>query len=398
MPRRITGAFKTRIIGALIICVVVAIDVCLCGCGRTGELKVAWKVPGVYTSAIKVVNNTLIVSEDADGGGRFSAFELTSGRLIWSEYYHGVDATRYPSFKTHDNEVFAPMVCSNDQRRCLIADIDARTGKKLKEFEIWTLDSLGDPRSPEDRVKNFGIRWITNFDVNDKYIVVTAWNGKVKTVDRLSGAAMWEIAAPNENLFTVTSNDLFYVDGTKVVALRLESGQKVWERRLDTSGAPFYAQDLVMTTAGDSEDLYAMDAKSGKEVWVNKNKKDGWEGVNQAAAYDGRLVLANYGSPLLGLICLDLATGKQLWSFNTHSPYKELDGFQLSVPLIVGGIVCFGCNTDGYLYALDLETGRLLKKHYLGRGSSVLSTDGKCVYVGDPNGDVYKFQKIRKSR
>src|SRR5262245_12642499 len=101
---------------------------------------------------------------------------------------------------------------------------------------------------------------------------------------------------------------------------------------------------------------YALDATTGSVLWEFGIDPD-----------DGRKVLPLFSSPVFAdgklyfgegyhedqdskLYCLDAATGKKLWAFQTTSHTE-------STPAVADGRVLFGAGDDG-LYCLDATTGR----------------------------------------
>jgi glucose dehydrogenase len=61
------------------------------------------------------------------------------------------------------------------------------------------------------------------------------------------------------------------------------------------------------------------------------------------------------------LYAYSLATGQPIWSFTTFSFYAPIQ----STPTVVNGVVYFGRN-DGYCYAVEAQTGKLLWSRQLG--------------------------------
>ncbi|MFO0877952.1 MAG: PQQ-binding-like beta-propeller repeat protein [Gemmataceae bacterium] len=96
---------------------------------------------------------------------------------------------------------------------------------------------------------------------------------------------------------------------------------------------------LIVNASVESQKLYALDAKTGKEVWTLSGIRESWNTPILARAGDKtELVLAIFGK-ILGV---DPATGKQLWSCATDIPWYM-------VPSLVAH--------DGVVYAIGGRPG-----------------------------------------
>jgi outer membrane protein assembly factor BamB len=133
------------------------------------------------------------------------------------------------------------------------------------------------------------------------------------------------------------------------------SGPAIVGERLYTMGA-----------RDDTEYLYALDTKTGKEVWAAKvgplfNNRWG-DGPRGTPTVEGELLYAIGGQGQL--VCLETKTGKLRWQTNLKS---DLGGQMMSgwgyteSPLVDGDkLVCSPGGSKGTLAALDKKTGKLL--------------------------------------
>jgi quinohemoprotein ethanol dehydrogenase len=124
--------------------------------------------------------------------------------------------------------------------------------------------------------------------------------------------------------------------------------------------------DGIMYTSGAWGAVYALDAKTGKELWTYKPKVDPsyvrrscCDVVNRGVAvWEGKV----YVGTLDGfLICLDTQDGKVLWSADTFTDRKKAYTIT-SPPQVAGGIVMIGNSGSefgvrGYVTAYELKTG-----------------------------------------
>jgi outer membrane protein assembly factor BamB len=182
-------------------------------------------------------------------------------------------------------------------------------------------------------------------------------------------------------------------------AVRLSDRKVLWERNTnpqdkgkptDVTG-PVYHEGKVFFADVDG-DLVAVDATSGKEIWMLKlvghlesspmavggtlylgtdktnvvavRASDGkvlWQFNSPAAIkaspsfHDGRLYVADYES---GLFCLDAKDGKLVWRTNTSKLPPFGEGGFFSSPAIAFGRVN-AARDDGTVFALDEKSGKV---------------------------------------
>jgi quinohemoprotein ethanol dehydrogenase len=124
--------------------------------------------------------------------------------------------------------------------------------------------------------------------------------------------------------------------------------------------------DGTMYTSGAWGAVYALDAKTGKELWTYKPKVDPsyvrrscCDVVNRGVAvWEGKV----YVGTLDGfLVCLDAQDGKVLWSSDTFTDRTKSYTIT-SPPQVAGSIVMIGNSGSefgvrGYVTAYDLKTG-----------------------------------------
>lgn len=112
---------------------------------------------------------------------------------------------------------------------------------------------------------------------------------------------------------------------------------------------------VVVTPGGDQGAIVALDKKTGKELWRSKDLKDGAQYSSLVVAEDvweNKVMKNHHGGVVLvdghiygfsdggGLVCQELATGKQKWSQRGEGSQK--------------GAVHYA---DGMLYCMDEEAG-----------------------------------------
>lgn len=150
---------------------------------------------------------------------------------------------------------------------------------------------------------------------------------------------------------------LFYVPAN-------EWGMEIWNEPVTyKKGAAYLGAGFTIKPLNDDYigSLRAVDPKSGKIVWENKNSAPLWGGVMATA---GDLVF--YGVPEGYLKALDAKTGKELWKFQTGSgvvapPISWEEGGEQYVAVV-----------SGWGGAVPLWGGEVAKKvNFLEQGGSV---------------------------
>ena len=209
-------------------------------------------------------------------------------------------------------------------------------------------------------------------------------------------------------------NGIAYIGGSdhKFRAIDIKSGTVVWsydgvEGYIETK--PLVYDNLVIFGAWD-KNLYALDKKTGKEVWKWHEGKPG-RFYSAAAVWpvaaNGKVFIAD---PERALTAIDASTGKTVWrtkesmvretvglsedkrriysktmndsvvcySATTDFPEKiwaSNVGFGYehapSMPVEKEGVV-FGSTKNGLMFGLDAHTGKVLWKHKV--GNSLIST------------------------
>jgi outer membrane protein assembly factor BamB len=194
-------------------------------------------------------------------------------------------------------------------------------------------------------------------------------------------------------------------DGS-LYALDEASGTQRWAFKTggEVSSSPAVADGLVYFQSADGK-FYAIDAKTGKQRWSFGIGEDlpFRNGVTPVEAGPPGYGLWDFflSSPVVDdgtvyfgggdgkLYALDARSGKQLWNFATAGRVR-------STPAVAGGTVYFG-SMDGNFFALDRKTGELKWKfktvgnEYFPAGeiqSSPAVVDG-TVYFGSRDYHVY---------
>jgi outer membrane protein assembly factor BamB len=159
---------------------------------------------------------------------------------------------------------------------------------------------------------------------------------------------------------TIVGDRLYAADLEQVVALNAADGQTLWVFSGDADAresfyvAPAVEEGYVIVAshmpAGGffsqpTNAVWALDPDTGAGLWHFDGAKGQY--VEGGAIGEGIVVIGNSDG---NIYALDLESGGHLWTFETgHRVW--------AAPLIVEGIVYIG-SMDRHLYALDLATGR----------------------------------------
>ncbi len=167
--------------------------------------------------------------------------------------------------------------------------------------------------------------------------------------------------------------------------------ERKWLKSLRNDGGSYAPQEYSSPVAADNrifsaslagKGVKAFDEKDGNLLWYFKVAK-GVEG--SPAIYEGKVY---FGGNDGFLYAVNLETGLLVWKFNAEAEI-------LSSPVADGGIIYFSAAND-VLYALDAKTSKLIWRYREGRGAEPFSIraasspsvkDG-FVYAGFTNGTV----------
>ena len=124
--------------------------------------------------------------------------------------------------------------------------------------------------------------------------------------------------------------------------------------------------------------VYAVDLKTGKEVWHYPDKTDKRSFyANPVLTPDGQLLIGSAGTKDHPFVSLDSATGKEKWT----EPFIGNKGPWLAAPLVFNDKI-YAPNTDGFLYILDMNGKKAADPIKLGGALwAAPVTDGKLLYI-----------------
>lgn len=190
----------------------------------------------------------------------------------------------------------------------------------------------------------------------------------------------------------VFSTEDFSSDRVTLIAASETKGEILWTSDLiEGNSSPSITEDGLVVFGGGDFFAYALDLKTGKQVWRSPMK--GKFGIrNSPALAFGDVFLADR---IGNIYRLDGKTGKRKWIFT-----NTVGTFDQSFPVVAGKTLFIG-NGSGNIYAVDVDSGRLLwKKQVEGFVLSGAADDkhfyfgvkfrneGLYAYEHDPNGKL----------
>lgn len=163
------------------------------------------------------------------------------------------------------------------------------------------------------------------------------------------------------------------LDG-RVLALDLKSGEKKWEKKLETG---FNASPAVrdgMIYLGDLDGVFhCFDAKDGTEKWKHETMAE----INSGANFYKEFVLV--GSQDATLYCLHGKSGELKWKF------AIADQIRCSPTVVENRCFLAGC--DGKLHIVDLDKGEAVSDVPIDSPTgSTPAARGEMVYFGNEGG------------
>jgi outer membrane protein assembly factor BamB len=266
-------------------------------------------------------------------GGGIVAVESSTGKEIWRKDAGGA---RQVAPAVDSRAVYAPLGPSE------MVALDVENGSELWRFQTGEGGDLDpSPTLAEGRLV---------FSLVDER--------KVLALRADSGEVIWEVTSEfsPDYVPAISSNTVVLpteeVGGprVKVIALGLSNGETLWEVETQESSSSVSISDGKVFFGGGDLFAHALDLETGEEIWRSpvEDKFDPW---NMPALAFGDVFLADRVGHLYRL---DGETGRREWIFT------ETEGtMDQSFPVIAGQTLFIGSGA-GFLYAIDTETGRLL--------------------------------------
>lgn len=349
----------------------------------TTPLSLVWSVnvgANLYMSSPLIYKDVIYVAsvdENLKGEGAVFALEGNTGKLLW----------KYPVRNSIKNSIAIDngYVYAQDAQGYLYA-IDAATGRLAWEKQL-AVEGL--PAVIEGLVAADG--------------VVYAGTGKgLCASNGATGESLWTNTGWRQGEGTTSTwslNNQILVSGAQWRALYANdaiTGKLLWqvsENGLRNRGAsPAFHGNLLYLISENS--MFVLDANTGHTI-VRKPLPFSVDVTSTPLLTDKEII---FGTAKEGLAAINKETFEAKWTFKTSealiytAPYtrKEVSTIETS-PILAGNTVYVGAS-DGTIYGIDKETGKMVWNHVTGApvfGS--VAASGNTLIATDFAGNVYAF-------
>ncbi len=281
----------------------------------TGKAK--WTYKAGPFKAPASIHGSAVYAGDIDG--MFHCVDATTGQKRWT-YETGAEISSGANF-VGDNALFGS---GDETLYCL-----SKEGKEVWKFKVPGGPVLGTPAVVGNRTFAAGC--------DSSLHVIDTSNGKeVADAVDLGGQVGASVAVVGDQLYVGTMN-------CQVLAVNWKKSEISWTFEAADRKQPYYASaaatDKLVIVGNRDKRVYAIDRRTGKEVWdfATKNRVDG------SAVVVGDRVFV--GSTDGNLYVVDPAKGTELKRFELGSPIlasPAIGGDRLIIGTQDGTIYCFG--------------------------------------------------------
>jgi outer membrane protein assembly factor BamB len=200
-------------------------------------------------------------------------------------------------------------------------------------------------------------------------------------VDAETGKLKWKFKAQSKARLTtpvLAGGTLFFGDKTFLYALNVETGRERWKVETKKDAGTLSVLDGVVYFLDSEYQINAVRGDTGAHL---PQSRKGEKAYTALALHDKTIY---FGGKKWDVYALDDETRITKWKFSTQAPCRE--------PVIAGNILYASCD-DGYLYALEASTGKMVWKHEAKKKiiSAPLVADANLYYVCD-DGRLYALQ------
>ncbi|BBG59387.1 Lipoprotein yfgL precursor [Providencia rustigianii] len=330
-----------------------------------------------YSELSPVWDGTTVYA--ADRKGLVKAFELDSGKELWSvdlSKNNGFLSANLSALLSGGLTVFDDKIFIGTERGTVIA-LNKENGEVL-----WDVEVAGEALSKPV--------------VSGDLVIIHTSNGQLQALDTATGAIKWTVNmdTPSLSLRGESAPAVAFGaaivggDNGRVSAVLLSQGQLIWQQRISqvTSSTEIgRLNDVDMTPVIDDGKVYAiayngtlaaLDMRSGQMLWKRELGS-----INDMVLSGDNLYLVDQTDRVLSVRKSD---GVTLWT------QDQLLNRGLSAPEVYNGYLVAG-DKEGYLHWLDTSTGGFVAQNKLNSSGihSRPAIAGDKLMVQARNGTVY---------
>ena len=322
----------------------------------------------------------------ASTDGEIAAFDAATGKSLWSKKSstHGW----FGWGDKHRKDAFYAGGPAVDGDLLAIGTLDGHVyGLSSKDgSQRWVADLKSEVITPPAIVGDL--------------VLVRTQDGRVYALDRATGNRRWVYDQGNVPLLSVRGNGpllaangvvFFGSDDGKLVALRMDNGEKLWEQplasgdgrtdieRLDDADGAIVLDGSTLIGTAYHGNLVAIDGPSGRPLWSRQ--------------------FSSYGSPAVsGNMVFAVNDQSQVWAFDRSGGADQwkndaLKYRWLTSPAVQGNYVVVG-DVEGYVHWLQTGDGALAARERLSRKPIRAQplVVGDLVYVEDIKGHIGAYR------
>jgi outer membrane protein assembly factor BamB len=233
--------------------------------------------------------------------------------------------------------------------------------------------------------------------IADGVVYVGANDGRLRAFNAKTGTALWSVETGAEILAEplVANGHVYTANGWGTVLAYTTAGKKVWSFTAGDAvySSPVLAEGKVIFGCNNGW-LYALEAATGKQAWVNKDATYAVE--SKPCAWNGKVY---YGAWDQYVRCVNAADGKLVWQQLGEGSRVAKGAKRYYSPADAGPVVAEGkvmiADRNMMLSILNAETGEPAGSAK-GVSATGRSEDGKSVYLRKTNGDLAKVDSSGK--
>ena len=234
--------------------------------------------------------------------------------------------------------------------------------------------------------------------IADGLVYAGANDGKLRVLNAKTGKEWWSVDTGAEILAqpAVADGIVYTANGLGAVTAYAKLARKVWSYTAGDAvySSPVLADGKVIFGCNNGK-LYAIDAKTGKEAWINSDATYAIESAPFVA--NGKVY---FGAWDQYVYCVDLKTGTLIWKQLGEGSKAASGAKRYYSPADAPPVVCedklFIADRAYMLTIFNADTGERLSA--MPKVAAVgLSEDGKFVYLRRTDGNLEKLDSSGKS-